>query len=94
MRACKPDLGYVHFYTDGSGMEMEVEGVKMERLSAKIYARGFTGAYHHLSNYAWWNVGHTVASRELFGICQALSVLSEEEETDLHIFAMVTIHRI
>jgi hypothetical protein len=42
MLACQPPLGHLHVYTDGSGLDVEIEGNKEKRFGAGIYSLGFT----------------------------------------------------
>jgi ribonuclease HI len=106
MLACCPPQGHVHVYTDGSGMDMEVEGTKVKRFGAGVYSHGFarnagedadtSPSYHMRGIFTWENGKQTVANGELFGICEALNTECEEGETDLFLFtdSMVTIHLI
>ena len=106
MLACRPPQGHVHVYTDGSGMDMEVEEAKVKRFGAGVYSQGFTRdedgdpgidpSYHRRGIFTWENGKQTVANGELFGICEALNTECEEGETDLFLFtdSMVTIHLI
>jgi ribonuclease HI len=87
-------------------MDMEIEGTKVKRFGAGVYAHGSdknmgedaenSPSYHRRGIFTWENGKQTVANGELFGICEALNAECEEGETDLFLFtdSMVTIHLI